>query len=214
MAKYFSKFPKVYYNLNGNQNVDVVTNILSRFKMSNHLKQYSAAYYNYNIIDGETPEIISAKVYNEPERHWVILFMNDIVDPQWDWPLTFDVLNTYIENKYSAPEYADTANTSNSGIEWAKDHTKSYYKVETIQTSNGSTEEKIELALPEYNNVVTGSVSYTLSDNNVIDVVTTKETKNYYDYELDLNESKRIIKILKSEFVDALEQELKRVLNA
>lgn len=213
MAKYFSRFPQVYYNLTGNQNVNVVTNILSRFVLSNNLKQYTSAYYNYTVIDGETPEIIAAKLYNEPERHWMILLMNNMIDPQWDWPLSFDILNEYIDSKYSAPEYADTANTSNSGISWAQSHAKSYYKLETIQTSAGESNNKIFITQPEYNNVATGSDSFTLSDNTVIEIITTKGTQTYYDYELEKNESKRVIKVLKNEFADALEDELIRVLN-
>jgi len=40
---------------------------------------------------------------------------------------------------------------------------------------------------------------------------TTKETKSYYDYELELNEKKRKIKLLKPEFVSSLEMELDRI---
>jgi hypothetical protein len=40
----------------------------------------------------------------------------------------------------------------------------------------------------------------------------TKETQSYYQYEVDLNETKRDIKLLKPEFVSAVEKEFKKVI--
>lgn len=40
-----------------------------------------------------------------------------------------------IESKYSTEEYADTANTDVTGIQWAMANYKSFYKVETQQLS-------------------------------------------------------------------------------
>jgi hypothetical protein len=51
--------------------------------------------------------------------------------------------------------------------------------------------------------VLTGNVSVTFN--------TTKETKTYYDYELEENESKRTIKLLKPEFIATLEKELENI---
>jgi hypothetical protein len=39
----------------------------------------------------------------------------------------------------------------------------------------------------------------------------TKETKSYYDYEIEENEKKRTIKLLRPEFVSALDKEIKRL---
>ena len=126
MAKYFSKFPKVFYGFNDNS-VDLLTNVTVRFALEKTLKENTSAYYNYSVIEGETPEIIASKLYGSPERHWIILMMNDIVDIENEWPLQYNTLNRFIERKYSQPEYADTANTSNSGISWAMSNIKTYY---------------------------------------------------------------------------------------
>jgi hypothetical protein len=40
-----------------------------------------------------------------------------------------------------------------------------------------------------------------------------KETKTYYDFEIEDNEKKRRIKILKPEFVFAVDQEFRRVIS-
>jgi formylmethanofuran dehydrogenase subunit E-like metal-binding protein len=63
-----------------------------------------------------------------------------------------------------------------------------------------------------YANVTTSLNSYTLQDGTTITQRVTKETQSYYQYEVDLNETKRTIKLIKPEFVPAIEKEFKKVI--
>lgn len=219
MAKYFNYFPKTFYSLEDSGNkLDTVTNIIARFAFEDKLKDNSAAFYKYEIKDSDTPEIIASKYYNNPERHWIVLLFNNIIDPQWDWPLNDRTFNEYVDNKYSAPQYADTANTSISGLSWAKNiiNIKKYYKVVTTTTSENTTVEKFEVDPVTYsNNVImqTGTnQNYQLEDGSTVNIKITKETQNYFNYEKELNDSKRSIKLLKTEFVPSVEKEFKRII--
>lgn len=211
MANYFSKFPQLYYSYDGFNTAELITNIMARFSLEKETKENTIIYYEYDVQEGDTPEIVASKVYDSPERHWVVLMMNDIVDPQYDWPLTTITLNNYIDKKYSTSEYANS-NTSGAGINYAQSNTHSYYKIITTTIPNGNKIiNKYEIDVNTYANVTTSSSSVTLQDNNVITIATTKTTKNYYDYEVEENEKKRKIKLLKPEFVDALEDEIELV---
>jgi hypothetical protein len=218
MTKYFNTFPKIDYDLDSTE-LQYVTNITSRFGLDESLKENSAVYYTYNIDDGDTPEILASKVYGSPEKHWVILMMNDIIDPQFDWPLTYSEFNQYIEEKYSQPDYANTTNTSVSGLSWSQNinNVEAYYKVVTKQINDTITIEKFEVDANTYaNNTLMGisleyGDTYTLRDGVNVNLKTTKTTQTYYEYEQELNESKRTIKLLKPEFVPYLEEELVRV---
>jgi hypothetical protein len=211
MAKYFSKFPKTYYSLeNTPYNLDVVTNIISRFSFEQSFKDNTSIYEKYNVQESDTPEIIASKIYDSPERHWIVLMMNDIVDAQYDWPLEYRTLTAFINDKYTAN--ANTA-AGQTGLMWSQENTHSYYSVEkrtTIRTGDFS-EKKVRVDANTYANVVTSSTNKILSDGNEIKIDTSKESISYYTYEIDENESKRQIKILKPEFAYALEQELKAV---
>ena len=100
MARYFNFFPKTLYSANNaSLGLDTVTNITARFGFEATLKENSAAFYKYDIRDGDTPEIIATKYYDSPERHWIVLMFNDIYDPQFDWPLDERNLITYIDTK-------------------------------------------------------------------------------------------------------------------
>ena len=212
MARYFKYFPKIYYFSDVNSSsLDVVTNILTRFKIDESFKNNSALYYEYNVQDSDTPEIIAAKIYGSPEKHWAVLMMNNIVDAQYDWPLTTINLNNYIDAKYSTSEYANS-NTSGAGLTFAESNVHSYYKVITTTIANGSKiVNEYQIDANTYANVSVSTSSITLQDNNVITIAVSKDSKTYYEYEVEENESKRKIKVLKPEFVSALEDEIKKV---
>ena len=213
MAKYFNNFPKEYYTLEDKPNgLDIVTNIISRFSLEQSFKENTSIYEKYNVQDSDTPEIIAAKIYDSPERHWIVLAMNDVVDAQWDWPLDYRTLISFIDDKYTANANVAAGQT---GLVWAQQNTQSYYSVEKRTTvKNGEyLEKKVQVDANTYANVSVTSSNVTLSDGNQITISVTKESKTYYDYELAENENKRQIKILKPEFAYTLEQELKTVFN-
>ena len=213
MAKYFNNFPKEYYTLEDKPNgLDIVTNIISRFSLEQSFKENTSIYEKYNVQDSDTPEIIAAKIYDSPERHWIVLAMNDVVDAQWDWPLDYRTLISFIDDKYTANANVAAGQT---GLVWAQQNTQSYYSVEKRTTvKNGEyLEKKVQVDANTYANVSVTSSNVTLKDGNQITISVTKESKTYYDYELAENENKRQIKILKPEFAYALEQELKNFFN-
>jgi len=215
MAKYFNFFPKTsYYKSKDSTSLDIVTNITSRFNFDDRLKQNASTYYKYKIKDGDTPEILASKIYGSPEKHWIILAMNNIVDPLYEWPLGQRTIGKFIEAKYSSSSYANTAYTGVTGLEWATNNTQAYYKVEKrTDTSTGLyREDRIRLDANTYANVVISDTNYTLEDGTPLRIVVSKETKTYYEYENELNENKRNITILKPEFVIDIEAEFINVM--
>jgi hypothetical protein len=132
MAKYFNYFPKTFYSSNNSTTgLDTVTNIISRFSFEQTLKDNSSAFYKYSVQDSDTPEIIAYKYYGSSERHWVVLLFNDIIDPQFDWPLKYDTFINFVDKKYTANGAANT--TVQSGLAWAMsvNNVQAYYKIVT-----------------------------------------------------------------------------------
>lgn len=213
MAKFFSYYPKTFYTSNNTSSgVDAVTNIIARFGFENSLKENSASFYKYQIQDTDTPEIIADKYYGNPERHWIVLLFNDIIDPQFDWPLDSKTVIEFIDSKYTANGAANT--TPVSGISWAlnTNNIHSYYKVVTKTANDGFINvEKFEIDGNTYADLAATTNTYTTAAGEEVTVAITKETKSYYDYEIEQNELKREIKLLKKEFVPAIEKEFKRV---
>jgi hypothetical protein len=209
MARYFNYFPKTFYSLQDSvRGLDTVTNITARFSLEQSFLDNTTIYLKYDVQESDTPEIVADKIYGSPERHWIVLAANQIVDPQWEWPLEYRTLITYITDKYTA-----NAVSPQTGLEWAQSNIYAYYQVETRTTilTQTSVEKKIQIDANTYANVVPSTVTKTLSDGAQITIETSKETKTYYDYELEENENKRAIRLIKPEFAFSLEEELKRV---
>ena len=218
MAKYFNFFPTTAYtNSDRSSAYDTVTNIISRFAFEKSLKQNSSLFYPYDIQDGDTPEIIASKYYGSPEKHWIVLMFNDIIDPQYDWPLNQRTLIKYINDKYAANGAAN--NPPQSGLVWSQDdiNIKSYYKIVTRLSSKSTKNqiaEKIEIDSDTYTNLLVTTTTYTLQDGSRVTQTIDKEAQTYYDYEVELNDNKRKIKLLRAEYVteSGLMNEFKRVI--
>jgi hypothetical protein len=216
MARFFNYFPKTVYTANTNSpGLDTVTNIISRFGFEQKLKDNSAAFYKYSIQDSDTPEIIAHKYYDNSERHWIVLLFNDIIDPQYDWPLKHESFIKYVDKKYTANGAANT--TVQTGLAWAMsvNNVQAYYKIVTrTNIDKESIVEKIQVNASTYANVVTPPIPTTipLQSGDVITQTVTREKKTYYEYEQEENEAKREINLLKPEFVPQIEKEFKRVI--
>ena len=101
---YFSSFPKIVYDSSGQGRPKVVTNLLRRVAIRAKVKNSAMLYDTYDIKEGETPEILADKLYDDPELHWVILLLNNITDRYHQWPMLEQQFNTFVQEKYSNPD--------------------------------------------------------------------------------------------------------------
>ncbi len=100
---YFSKFPRVLYSVNKEGNdAKFVPDILARVKFIDSIISNQNLFFKYEIKGGETPEQIAARVYGDPEKHWILLLVNQLIDPQFDWALGPFDFERHIKRKYGS----------------------------------------------------------------------------------------------------------------
>lgn len=100
---YFSKLKTIIYSFEKSKNFSLneITDITKRGKIVQFFQNNRIFDINYrNIEDGEKPETIAYKEYDDPNLHWVILLLNEIKNPLFEWPKTSINLNEFIEEKY------------------------------------------------------------------------------------------------------------------
>ena len=124
---YFDSFPIIQYGSSDGA-VKNVTNLLKRIAVRSKLKTNVSFFDTYDVKNGETPEIIADKLYDDPKLHWVVMLFNDVTDRYHDWPMSEQQFNTYVNEKYSNPD----------GIH--------HYE---ISQESGDTTQKIEVYDPE-----------------------------------------------------------------
>ena len=103
MAQYFTYFPKMYYDAVGNNNPKLVTNILKRVKVRDGIKNDVSMFDKYQVKFGESPEIVSFRLYDTVDYYWTILLMNNIRDRFYEWPLSEQQFEEYVNAKYTNP---------------------------------------------------------------------------------------------------------------
>lgn len=172
------------------------TDIMVRTSIIPTLLNAPALFYEYDIQEGDTPEIIADKYYKDSYRYWLVLFSNQIVDPQWEWPLNYQEFNDYLAVKYPTTDVYTTV----------------YDYQETVtqydQTTQTTTINTFEIDETTYNTLVTGTNTYTPSSG-AVTITVSKRVRSIFDYEFETNESKRSIKLINSLYAGEIEAELK-----
>lgn len=196
--QYFNTLPKILSS-NYNGGTIILTNLLARANILPEALKSPLLYYTYDIQEGDTPEIVAHKYYEDSYRYWIVLFANQIIDPQWDWPLSGNNFEKYITDKYTTFNPYST--------------THHYEKImeQTDISTNTITKNIIVISENTYNSLVSGTTSYTLPTGTV-SITTTGRAVDYYTYELELNESKRNISLLNKDYVNEFETELRKLM--
>jgi hypothetical protein len=105
---YFKEFPQFLYDFKyGNTTkTDVVTDITRNVRFRKEVLENVTLFDEYDIVDGETPEIVAEKIYGDPEYHWIIMLANQKHDYISDFPLSEQALVKHIVATYGAQRYA------------------------------------------------------------------------------------------------------------
>jgi hypothetical protein len=93
MKGYFDTFPYIEYG------DTKIKDIFRRVRPTEDLDDVFQL-YEYIVQDGETPELLAHKKYDDPQRHWIILMINDVIDPYFGWVLSSVELERYTDKKY------------------------------------------------------------------------------------------------------------------
>lgn len=96
---YFTNYPNILYPVTSDQ-VQQAKDLLIRLGFSETNKNQLATYSDYVIEEGQTPERISYEVYGDPQYYWVILLINDMLDPLYSFPMRTRSLEDYVNKKY------------------------------------------------------------------------------------------------------------------
>jgi len=184
MSNMFDRWPTVSYDIKKNGNPLQLTDITLRFKINELLRDKSAIMYQYDVQDGERPDIIAYKYYEDAKLDWVILLTNNIIDPQFEWPLDDRSFERYIRKKYGSSEAAKRTHHA-------------YEQVLHFQSVNFDgtivPEKKVIIDKESYDNA-----------NPTLRQLGTYRAIDKYTHELELNQARSRIKILDKRYLQGL----------
>ena len=132
----YSDFPVIEYPYltDTELKTKLATDILIRIGYNEDLKNNEQIFTYYRVKDGETPEIISDKIYGTPDYHWIILLFNDVIDPYYEWTLSSQTMDNYLREKYPGTSlYISSTDDDNAQM-----ITYGFYQDQTIYKTNGT----------------------------------------------------------------------------
>jgi hypothetical protein len=199
---FFDAFPQVVYDIARNRfsQYQTVTNVTFRVGIIKSVISNISSYFVHTISDTETPDILAEQVYDNAEAYWIILYANDIYDPHYDWPLNSREFRHFIINKYGSTNVAKTTNHHYEKIISRRESlsgivTSSRIIIDQTKLTNLTVPYESYDSMPQY-----AEETINMGNNqSVLETIESSVTTNY-DYEYQLNESKREIKIIKAEY--------------
>ena len=194
---YFRELPNISYpSLLSSQNkVEsriTVKNLFKRSRLRTDLDQAITAFNYYDVKEGIRPDMIAQELYDNSELDWVVLTSNNITNIRNEWPLSHNDLQEYMLEKYG----------SDANI--AKVH---HFETREILDEFSRVVMPAGLQVDE-----TFTFKYKNSTNSILNVNPVSAITNY-QYEVKLNDQKRRIRILKSEFLSAFISEHREIMS-
>jgi len=202
MSAYFRNVPNFEYvnrlpESHSSSEYIEVKNLFKRGKIRNDVYQNVTYFTKYSISGDDRPDNVAFDVYEDSKLDWVVLLSNNIVNVQTEWPLTQNSFENYLLNKYGT-------NENIYGIH--------HYETQKIKNSLGA------IVLPEGLHV-DKNFSMKFLDANLgtytevggsADLITTEVTN--YDYEVDLQDKKRQIYLLKQDYLNLIITDMDRIM--
>ena len=212
MPGYFNNFPVIQYKPAGFTKSVSLRDITRRVGFVDNIRDNAFTYLPYTIQSNETVEEVAYYYYGDAEYSWLIYLANQIIDPYYQWPMNTDVLFQYIANKYKdkAAEWQEDNPSEDlpvgMGVVWWTQRTDI---VENIQFYRRISNPSETISYDTYDILADEQTAYLDLDFDSLDW----EPIRIYEYEDELNESRRNIQLVNKDYRDEIEDQLKRLIN-
>lgn len=204
---FFSRFENIDYDDRSMKDLSIAIIIKPEIKNNKDL------FFLYEMEEWERPETVAFDHYGNTKYNFIILLMNDIVDPFFDWPLERHELMAKVELEYGTPSITngkydtvtdlDSAGNPVSPFRNAGYNAIRYWFKEEVQYqyAPGTGHDQFLLGLkstdgPLFGEAPVGSIAVT-----------------NLEYEEALDAAKRTIKILHPELIPQMDKELDYIFN-
>ena len=193
MSFYFRNIPNLeYINLDDStiSEYSETKNLFKRGQIREDIFGNLAFFNKYQIIGDERPDNIAYKFYGDETLDWVVLLSNNILNVYDEWPLTQESFDSYLLEKYGSYERL---------------YGTHHYETNEVRDSNNKLILKPGLVVNsnfyiEYFDPVLNQIVF---NRNVKTLITN------YVYEDRIQDSKRSIFLLKSDYIPLIKDDVK-----
>jgi hypothetical protein len=185
MAFYFRPHPTIAYRVPGTKRTIAATDITRRFSLANFVRNANVNFEEYYVQDGERPDVVAYDYYDDASLDWLVLLANEIHDPYYEWPLSHEQFNSYIDQKYGSMQIAY--------------QTVHHYEY-ILQEQKLIIENGIQRILPEKTLEVDYTTYLTIPANQ-------RKSVSVYEYELAINDQRRQIYLIDLNYLQIIKDQ-------
>jgi hypothetical protein len=213
-------------NRNSSYDYVRVKNLFRRAKIRDDFFQNAAAFTKYKIIGEERPEQIAQKLYGSSTYDWIVLISNNIINIRTEWPLSDSEFSDYLERKYTQTELLESHHYETTAV--IDSRGKLIIPAGKIVDRNFSiTYDGGITSSQERNNTIRFDSSNVTFDSNLITLdasstfyqvgntvtVTPVKMVSVYEYEIQQNDKKRNIYVLRNRYLQTAIDDIKRIMS-
>ena len=236
--KYFKHYPTIDFDVKNDGELIEAKDIFRNIRVRDNSDEAITGYEYYYVNDQDRPDVLATKLYGDATLYWLFWMVNDQFATYNDWPKSQSILERFIARKYSGKalvsnQQSDIVSSSDSkflqGEKVVGSTSSAFGYVTKIDPTNKQVILNDVQGVFQVNETVTGSQSsksftlssvrnfsdsphhYINSDGNKTTSETTTMVTNS-EYEQTLNDSKRNIRYIKTDFVPQLLREFKSMI--
>lgn len=218
---YFQYYPTIEYRFGEETQSEYFRNIAIFVDVLEDIQNIVSLYQDYYIQDGERPDQVSYKLYDDPTFHWTFFFINNKLK-QSSWPVKNESIITKLQKQFNHTvittrdniattfkigETVSGLSSGQTGVirhkmldngQIAVDGNPTFNANETVQSSSGARVQIVGTGGPEY----LVAHHYEDGDGNWVDIdpfigPTDVSAVSLYDMYLEKNTELRQIKVIK-----------------
>ena len=191
---YFRQLPNLSYPSLANDrssvyDYQVVKNFFKRAVLRDDIFNDITNFTKYSVEGDERADQIAYDFYGDSGLDWVILTTNNIIHVRDEWPMGQQDFLTYLNEKYTSEQLSNIH----------------HYETKLIRDSSGT------LVQPEGLHV-DSNYSITFLDNGVSRTESSITSVTFLEHETNLNDEKRNINILKTDYLDIMLRDIKDIM--
>ena len=192
---YFDLFPQVElpsFSDKRTSSFDYITlvNLFKRGKVRDDIYGDVTSFTKYLVLDGERPDTVAKKLYENENLDWVILLSNNIINVQNEWPMSQFDFQRYLDNKYNKDQLSEIH----------------HYETNEIRNKDG-------VLLLQGGLSVDADFTYKYSNlDGTIESINSVKSISNLQFEIDKNDAKRSINVLRKKYVGVIIDDMKEIM--
>ena len=191
---YFDQHPNLILpsfspSRNSSRDSYITKNLFKRGKIREDFFQNAVSFEKYLVVGDDRPDNVAEEIYGDSELDWVVLISNNILNVRDEWPMSQYDFQRYLDNKYDSVQLSQI------------------HHYETTEIRDPDDKLLLQSGL-----TVDADFTFSYSHGQTIYNVNKVTSVSYFQHEVNKNEAKRSIYLVRPEYVPTVISDMREIM--